>query len=153
MSEKIQDLVHDLLDGIHGMAKSETIVGEAQQAGEAMIIPVHRLRVAFGVGSAKGGAQGSRVGGDTGGMAAGGAVELDPIAAIAVGKDGIPRILTVEGQPEGTWSALVAEVPDFLARVIQALGDRVGTEVKDRILARQAAAVPAEKQLDAGEGE
>ena len=147
MSEKIENLVHDLLDGIHGIAKSETVVGDPQQAGEAMVIPVHRLRIAFGVGSGKAGAKGKQVGGETGAMAAGGAVELDPVAAIAVAKDGTPRILTVDGQAEGTWSALLQEVPDLLARVVKALGDRVGPEVKQKILNAAPEASPAEKQL------
>lgn len=135
MSDKISHLVHDLLDGIHGIAKSETVVGEPQQAGDAMIIPVHRMKVAFGVGSTKADAQGGRAGAETGGMAAGGAIELDPIAAIAVGRDGIPRILTVEAEPEGAWANLLQSAPDLLARVVKSLGDRVGTEVKERILA------------------
>lgn len=133
MSEKIHDIVHNLLDGIHGIAKSETIVGAPQQAGDAMVIPVHRLKVAFGVGSAKGGARGESAGGESGGMAAGGAIELDPVAAIAVGKDGVPRILTVDGHAEGTWAALLQEVPDLAVKVIHALGDRVNTEVKTRL--------------------
>jgi uncharacterized spore protein YtfJ len=147
MSDKISHLVHDLLDGIHGIAKSETVVGDPQQAGEAMIIPVHRMKVAFGVGSAKAGAQGGRAGAESGGMAAGGAIELDPIAAIAVGKDGMPRILTVEAEPEGAWANLLQEAPDLLARVVSALGDRVTTEVKQRVLAAGEAKI--ERQLSA----
>lgn len=152
MSEKIHDIVHNLLDGIHTISKSETVVGEPQQAGDAMIIPVHRLKVAFGAGSAKAGTQGGRLGGETGAMGAGGAVELDPIAAIAVGRDGTPHILTVDGHAEGTWAALLQEVPDLLTRVVQAIGDRVGTEVKERLLSKPAApALPTEpeKQLEA----
>jgi predicted glutamine amidotransferase/uncharacterized spore protein YtfJ len=142
MSDKIHEIVHSLLDGIHMMAKSETIVGEPQQAGDAMIIPVHRLKVAFGVGSAQAGAQSEKLGGETGLMGAGGAVELDPVAAIAVGRDGTPHILTVEGHAEGTWSALLQEVPDLMVRVIHSLGDRVSTEVKDRLLSGRAQAAP-----------
>ena len=143
MSDKITNLVHDLLAGIHGIAKSETIVGEPQQAGEAMIIPVHRLKVAFGVGSAKAGAQAAKAGAESGGMAAGGAIELDPVAAIAIGKDGMPRILTVDAEAEGTWSALLQEAPDLIARVVTALGDRVSGEVKARMLESGAAKTKA----------
>ncbi len=139
MSSKIDSLVHDLLNGISTISNSETIVGEPQRAGDATVIPVHKLKVAFAVGTAKAGAKGTRAGGETGGMAAGGAVELDPVAAIAVGKDGSPRILTVDGHAEGTWAALLQEVPDIMSRVVHALGDRVSSEVKDRLLTQKPA--------------
>jgi uncharacterized spore protein YtfJ len=131
MSDNITNIVTSLLDGIHGIAKSETIVGEPQQAGEASIIPVHRLKIAFGVGNAKAGAESDRLGGDSGGMAAGGMVQLDPVAAITVGKDGTPRILTVEAD-ESFVAQLMQEMPDILTRVLGAVGDRVGQEVRTR---------------------
>lgn len=146
MAERIHDVVKNLLDGIHGIAKSETVVGEAEAAGDAMIIPVHRVRMAFGVGSAKAGARGERHGGETGGMAAGGGIELDPIAAIAIGRDGVPRILTVDGDAQGSWGALVREAPELMGKVISALGDRVTTEVKHRL---ESSAVQAKPTVDA----
>ncbi len=133
MAERIHDVVKNLLDGIHGIAKSETVVGVAEPAGDAMVIPVHRVRMAFGVGSAKAGARGERHGGETGGMAAGGGIELDPIAAIAIGRDGVPKILTVDGDAQGGWGDLVREAPELMGKVISALGDRVSTEVKHRL--------------------
>lgn len=129
---KINDIVKNLLDGIHGVTKSETIVGEAQQAGEATVIPVHRLKIAFGAGSASAGAHGSRLGGDTGGQGVGGAVELDPVAAIAVGKDGHAHLLTVDADAGSVWSNLLADVPDILTRVAQSIGTRVTHELRTR---------------------
>ena len=129
---EIGDIVNDLLDGVHGLSKSETIVGAPQKAGDATIIPVHRLKVAFGAASAKGGAHGSKLGGDTGGEGAGGAVELDPVAAIAVDKHGHAHLLTVEQDASSTWSALLQEVPDMLAKVAKTLGRRVNHELAHR---------------------
>src|SRR5213075_2369817 len=83
MSEsKIAEVVESLLKGVQGISKSETIIGAAQQAGDATVIPVHRLKIAFGAASANAGARGAKVGGDSGGHGAGGAVELEPVAAI-----------------------------------------------------------------------
>ena len=114
MSEKISKIVSSLLDGVHGISKSETIIGEPQQAGDATVIPVHRLKVAFGAGSASAGAHRGKMGGDSGGHGAGGAVELDPVAAIAVGKDGHAHLLTVEADASKTWSALLSEAPELI---------------------------------------
>jgi uncharacterized spore protein YtfJ len=133
MSEtKIADIVESLLTGVQGISKSETIVGAPQQAGDATIIPIHRLKIAFGAASANAGARGAKLGGDSGGHGAGGAVELEPVAAIAVAKDGTAHLLTVEGDEKAGWSALLQEMPDIVARLANAVGDRVRLELSSR---------------------
>jgi uncharacterized spore protein YtfJ len=135
---KITDIVNNLLDGIHGVSRSETIIGEAQQAGDATVIPVHRLKLAFGAASGQAGAHGSKVGGDSGVDGAGGAIELDPVAAIAVGKDGHAHVLTVDADSSNTWARLLDEVPDLLARLANTLGERVDKELRTRGVKREA---------------
>ncbi|MCA9627199.1 MAG: hypothetical protein KC766_06020 [Myxococcales bacterium] len=130
--QKLGSIVSSLLDGMGTLSKSETIVGEPQKAGEATVIPVHRLKVAFGAGTARAGAHGGKLDGDTGGQGAGSAVELDPIAAIAVGKDSHAHLLTVEGDSGNTWANLIAEVPDLVTRVAQTLGERAVQELGSR---------------------
>ena len=130
---------------MQGISKSETIVGAPQQAGDATVIPVHRLKIAFGAASANAGARGAKVGGDSGGHGAGGAVELEPVAAIAVGKDGTAHLLTVEGDEKAGWSALLQEVPDIVSRLANAVGDRVRLE----LAARAAPSVTAVEAPDA----
>ncbi|HEY6077340.1 MAG TPA: spore germination protein GerW family protein [Polyangiaceae bacterium] len=131
-SSKITDVVESLLKGVQGISKSETIVGAAQQAGDATVIPIHRLKIAFGAASANAGARGAKVGGDSGGYGAGGAVELEPVAAIAVAKDGTAHLLTVEGDEKAGWTALLQEVPDIVSRLANAVGDRVRLELSSR---------------------
>jgi uncharacterized spore protein YtfJ len=151
MSEsKIGDIVSSLLSGVHGISKSETIVGEPQRAGDATIIPVHRLKIAFGAGSATAGAKSGKMGGKSGGHGAGGAVELDPVAVIAISKNGHAHLLTVEGDESSAWSALLQEVPDILGRLAQSVGDRVRAELDARSVKANevgAAAEPAASAL------
>lgn len=128
----ISEIVNSLLSGVQGVSRSETIVGPPQQAGDATVIPVHRLKIAFGAASASAGAHGQRVGGDSGGHGAGGAVELEPVAAIAVRKDGHAQLLTVDEDSTGAWSALLHEVPDLISKVAHAMGDRVRLELATR---------------------
>lgn len=128
----ISEIVSSLLSGVHGISRSETIIGAPQQAGEATVIPVHRLKIAFGAASASAGAHGGRVGGDSGGHGAGGAVELEPVAAIAVGKDGAAHLLTVEGDSRGAWSQLLQDAPELLSKVLNSVGDRVRHELSAR---------------------
>jgi uncharacterized spore protein YtfJ len=133
MSEsKIAEIVESLLTGVQGISKTETIVGAPQQAGDATVIPVHRLKIAFGAASANAGARSGKVGGDSGGHGAGGAVELEPVAAIAIARDGTAHLLTVEGDEKAGWSALLQEVPDIVSRLANAVGDRVRLELASR---------------------
>lgn len=147
-TSKITEVVESLLQGVQGISKTETIIGAPQQAGDATVIPVHRLKIAFGAASANAGARGAKLGGDSGGHGAGGAVELDPVAAIAIAKDGTAHLLTVEGDERAGWSALLQEVPDIVSRLANALGDRVRLELGSRglqatELSEPAAQVPA----------
>ena len=145
MSEsKIGDIVSTLLSGVHGISKSETIVGEPQQAGDATVIPIHRLKIAFGAGSASAGGRSGKVGGKSGGHGAGGAVELDPVAVIAIGKNGHAHLLTVEGDESKAWSNLLRDVPDILGRLAQSVGERVRTELSARGVSAKEVGAPAE---------
>ena len=148
MSEsKIGDIVSSLLSGVHGISKSETIIGEPQQAGDATIIPIHRLKIAFGAGSASAGGRSGKVGGKSGGHGAGGAVELDPVAVIAIGKNGNAHLLTVEGDENTAWSSLLRDVPDVLARLAQSVGEKLKNELNARsVSAAPAAEIAAEPE-------
>ena len=133
MSEsKIGDIVSTLLSGVHGISKTETIVGEAQQAGDATVIPIHRLKIAFGAGSATAGGRSGKKQGKSGGHGAGGAVELDPVGVIAIGKNGHAQLLTVEGDESSVWSSLLRDVPDILGRLAQSVSERLKNELNAR---------------------
>ena len=54
------------------------------------------------------------------------------MAAIAVGKDGHAHLLTVDSDAISSWSQLIAEVPDLVARLAHTVGDRVTLELKTR---------------------
>jgi uncharacterized spore protein YtfJ len=136
---KITNVVHSLLEGLHAMSKSETIMGEAYTLGEATIVPVHRLRVALGAGAVHGGAKQDASSGESGGLGAGGAVQIEPVAVIAVGRDGVPRIMCVESEPDAA-QKVMEQLPDMLGSVAKLLAERVGPLLGK--LARPAGAAP-----------
>jgi uncharacterized spore protein YtfJ len=123
--DQISDLVRQLLDGMHAMSKTETILGEPIQAKNATLIPVHRLRIGFAAGTAKGDANADARRGQSGGRGAAGSVQLDPIAVIAVGADKVPRILAVDGDAESALGRLAEQLPDLLVRAVRSIGERV----------------------------
>jgi uncharacterized spore protein YtfJ len=116
------------------------------------VIPVHRLKIAFGAASANAGGHGGKLGASSGGHGAGGAVELEPVAAIAVGKDGRAHLLTVEGAPETAWSGLLAQVPDLIGRLAHAVGDRAQKELVERLGAEPSLDAETAKALPSRDG-
>jgi len=143
-SPKISELVSTLLGGMHTLSRSEQIIGDPYQAGDATIIPVHRLRVGFAAGAAAGGARVASTEGSTGGRGAAGAVQLDPVAVIAVGRDGVPRILAVDGEAEGSWRHLFDQLPELLSRGVKLVADEVNARPNAPHFAKEATKVLAE---------
>jgi uncharacterized spore protein YtfJ len=125
MSDDLSDLVRQMLDGMHTLSKTDTILGEPIQARNATLIPIHRLRIGFAAGAAKGDANADARRGQSGGRGVAGSVQLDPIAVITVGADKVPRLLAIDGDPETALGKLVEQLPDLLIRAAKALGDRV----------------------------
>lgn len=138
---KVTKAVHTLLDGLHSMSKSETIIGDAYQLGDATIVPVHRLRVALGAGAVSGGAKQDSSKGESGGIGAGGAVQIEPVAVIAVGRDGVPRIMCVETESDAT-QKLLEQLPDMLSGAAKVLTERVAPIV-GKLVNRATTAVPS----------
>lgn len=125
MATNISNIVHQLLEGMHTMSMTETIIGEPLKAGDATIVPIHRLRIGFAAGTlgARGHATPRR--GESAGRAAGASVQIDPVAAITVSADGTPRILAVDGEAEGGMQRLLEQVPDLLLKVLKGVGEKV----------------------------
>ena len=77
MPGKLDQVVDNLLDGMHQISKIETVVGEPLQAGDAMLVPIHRLRVGFGVAAVGAGGHGESSEGNYGGRGVGGGVQVE----------------------------------------------------------------------------
>jgi uncharacterized spore protein YtfJ len=156
MADKMTDLVKNLLDGMHAISHVETIVGEPMKAGQATVIPVHRLRVGFVAGAIGGGGHATAGEGKSGAQAVGGTAQLEPVAVLSVGPDGKPRLLSVEGEPANTWQSLLREAPELFNRLVRKLADQLEVLATEKLatamLAKKApepqAAAPAEKPAE-----
>ena len=146
MPGKLEQVVDHLLDGMHQISKIETVVGEPLQAGDAMLVPIHRLKVGFGVASAGAGGHGENVEGSYGGRAVGGGIQVEPIAVVAVGKDGKPRLMAVDGEPEQILGQLFEQVPGLVGRLIGLVTGRRGAVSEN---AQIKTTEPAKEQLAA----
>lgn len=125
MPGKLDQVLDSLLDGMHQISKIETVVGEPLQAGDAMLVPIHRLRVGFGVASVGAGGRGEDSQGNYGGRGVGGGVQVEPIAVVAIPKDGgRPRLMAVDGEPEQMLGQLFDQIPDLVGRVLNLVAPR-----------------------------
>lgn len=148
MSNKLDQVVDNLLDGMHQMSSIETVVGEPLQAGEALLVPIHRLRVGFGVGTVGAGGHGTSTEGKYGGRAVGGGVQVEPIAVVAIAKDGRPRLMAVDGEPEQMMGQLFEQVPSLLGRIMGLVSGKTPEEKQVKSLegdVEQAARLPQNK--------
>src|SRR6266508_1659497 len=125
MAEKITDIVKNLLDGMHSMSHSDTVVGEPTKVGNATVIPVHRLRVGFTAATVDAHGRAVVTDGKVGGRGLGGTAQVDPVAVLAVGVDGHVRLLTVDGESQGSWQSLLREAPDLVSRLVRKLAEHL----------------------------
>ena len=133
---KITGVVHTLLEGLHSMSKTETLMGQPYTLGDATIVPIHRLRVALGAGAVHGGGKTDGSSGESGALGAGGVVKIEPVAVVTVGRDGIPRIMCVENEPNAT-EKLLEQLPDILGRTAKLLSER-GLPILSKLMNREA---------------
>jgi uncharacterized spore protein YtfJ len=130
----LRSLLNTLLDGVSTVSRSETVVGEPVVVGKVHVIPVHRLKVAFGAGTGEG--QGKVQGkrgrgkGSYDAQGAGGAVELEPLAAITVADNGEAHLFSVDEDSGKAWQDLMGQLPDVLGKVARAVGAKAVGELK-----------------------
>lgn len=96
----LNDLVKNLLSELQKVSKSDAVVGTVRDAGKAKVLPLSKISVAFGTGTAGVGGKNEREGkqGDAGieGGGAGGALMVEPKAFVVVGEDGVPHMLALK---------------------------------------------------------
>jgi len=144
MPGKLEQVVDNLLDGMHQISKIETVVGEPLQAGDAMLVPIHRLRVGFGVASVGAGGHGEKGEGTYGGRGVGGGVQVEPIAVVAIAKDGRPRLMAIDGEPEQMMGQLFEQIPDLLGRILSLVS---GRKAEEKEVVRLDTSEPARAEL------
>jgi uncharacterized spore protein YtfJ len=143
-NHKITNVVHTLLDGLHSMSKSETLIGEPYVLGDATIVPVHRMRIALGAGALHGGAKQQVTSGES--LGAGGAVQIEPVAVIAVGRDGIPQIMCVENEPDAAHK-IMTQLPEMMTKATKAISERIAP-LLGKLVSRGTAATIAATSKD-----
>lgn len=113
-----RELLDALMDDIQKLAKTETIVGEPLQVGDATVVPVVRLNVGFGAGGGEGRGNDPKGGGEgTGsGGGGGGGVRIEPAAFIVMQRGEI-SVMAAPGRG-GRMAEAFEHLPDLIGRVM-----------------------------------
>ena len=119
MSSTLESLTERVLNELHRIIKTETVVGDPVKAGDLTLIPVSKISFGFGAGSGQNRGKGQ---GGTGGGAS-----VEPIAFVVINADGEVRILPLH-EKEPALGHLVELVPEALAKVRKFVGKKKNKE-------------------------
>lgn len=92
---ELKTLLEELMQELHKVSRSSTLVGKPLVLGKTHMVPLCRLTLGFGTGAtdASGAAQGRD--GDLEAAGAGGALSVEPRAFVVIGPDGVPQMLSM----------------------------------------------------------
>lgn len=98
-SMDLKGLMSELLGELGRVSKADGVVGTVRDAGQAKVLPLSKISIAFGTaigdvgGTAKRGNDERDADAEVGG--AGGAIVVEPRAFVVVGEDGVPHMLAL----------------------------------------------------------
>ena len=99
--------VDSLFKGLDNFLTTKTVIGEATQVGDAMMIPLAEVSFGLGAGAFAGGSRNN--GG--GGMGA----KVSPAAVLMVSKDGTTKLISLKSQD--AVSKILDMAPDILTKI------------------------------------
>ena len=101
-------VVESLLKGMDTILFTKTVVGEATQIGDTIILPL--VDVSFGVGAGAGVNDEKKTQNGAGGLGG----KMTPSAVLVIGKNGSARLVNIKNQD--TVTKILDMVPDILDR-------------------------------------
>ena len=101
-------VVESLLTGMDTILSTKTVVGEATQIGDTIILPL--VDVSFGVGAGAGVNDEKKTQNGAGGLGG----KMTPSAVLVIGKNGSARLVNIKNQD--TVTKILDMVPDILDR-------------------------------------
>ena len=101
-------VVESLLKGMDTILSTKTVVGEATQIGDTIILPL--VDVSFGVGAGAGVNDEKKTQDGAGGLGG----KMTPSAVLVIGKNGSARLVNIKNQD--TVTKILDMVPDILDR-------------------------------------
>ncbi len=129
MSNLTREVLETILDKAHGIARSETLIGDPIRFENLLVVPVIKVSVGFGAGGGQGndGDKGSKSGGS--GVGAGGGIRVEPSCFLV--HDGTTvRVLSAAPTKGKGMDGLIEKLPDLLTYAMDSLRGQ-GEKAKD----------------------
>lgn len=111
-------VVESLLKGMDTILSTKTVVGEATQVGDTIILPL--VDVSFGVGAGAGANEEKKSQNGAGGIGG----KMTPSAVLVITKDGTTKLVNVKNQD--TVTKIIDMVPDLI--------DKFGKKKNEKIM-------------------
>lgn len=108
MAEQFSGVIESLLKGMDTVLSTKTVVGEATQIGDTIILPLVDVSFGIAAGAGMNGEKKSHNG--AGGMGG----KMTPSAVLVINKNGSARLVNVKNQD--TVTKLLDMVPDLIDR-------------------------------------
>lgn len=105
---QFNSVVESLLKGMDTVLSTKTVVGEATQIGDTIILPLVDVSFGIGAGAGANGEKKSQKGG--GGMGG----KMTPSAVLVIGKNGTTKLVNVKDQ--NTVTKVLDMLPDLMER-------------------------------------
>ncbi len=122
MSTKLKDTLAAIMEQLHKISSTETVVGKPIILGDKKVVPVSRIMVGFGVGGTEEGH--ARDSENFSGGGAGGA-RVDPIGFIIIQEDKVSFLPTKPGKFEG----LIESIPGIIDTIKNLKGGEKGKDL------------------------
>lgn len=123
--KQFQGVVESLLKGMDTVLSTKTVVGEATQIGDTIILPL--VDVSFGVGAGSGSNSTKGSGSGVGGMGG----KMTPSAVLVI-KDGTTKLVNIKNQ--NTVNKLIDMVPDVMDKISKKKEDSNKELSKDEVV-------------------
>ena len=107
MSSSVETLIERVMEELHRIVRTETVVGHPVTAGDVTLIPVSKITFGFGAG---GGQEGK------GQSGTGGGASVEPIAFVVVDAEGKVQIRTLQDKEIGL-GQLVKLMPEAVDKI------------------------------------
>ena len=128
---QFSNVVESLLKGMDTVLSTKTVVGEATQIGDTIILPL--VDVSFGVGAGAGCNDGDKKS-QSGGGGMGG--KMTPSAVLVIGKNGSTKLVNVKNQDAVT--KILDMIPDLV--------DKLATKKEETIPDKEAVDIAFPKE-------
>lgn len=132
---KLPDVLRTLLEEMHKISRTESVVGRPIEVGKTHVVPVCNLSLGFGTGGGLGSGQAAARRASGGGSGAGGGIAITPVAFVVVDPEGKAHLQSLRHRRASALTKAIDLIPRLTDHFLSDLhdGDAVGEPDADKV--------------------